>query len=440
MGGDAAGAGDSGGSAAGGAAAGSAATPAGANGGSSGSTATGGRGPGNLGGMAGAEGTPTLSLPPGCEPRARTETEETCSLAVFCDTLSRLTNCHRVDSGRWQCQCETVNSDRVYQLEDAPGLEACALTAWLCAEDELELGEESCEPTRESSAESSCKVDLACGRPIALDVETDARAWLMRFGSASCQRAESGKSFECGCMYGEQASEYDLLVASGELACRPLVDFCMSGATPEFEGEQECLLTHADSSSDDCVRTEVCAVPMPLTEDVNLAKVESRYANCVPATGGGADCYCSLRDASFRFRIADAPDDASCESSILNCDEEAVITGTGAASCEPTSLHTYGDNGCGVDLDCEQAATVDEREIVAYGRLVVSCARVEEGTPWWCSCASDQETTRFELGAAQADAWEVCTQAPAGCQEHLTVHLGQYGEFVQPPDPLPPSE
>jgi hypothetical protein len=74
---------------------------------------------------------------------------------------------------------------------------------------------------------------------------------------------------------------------------------------------------------------------------------------------------------------------------------------------------------------------------VAEGRLVVDCARVEQGSPWWCTCASDQTTARFQLGAADATPYQACSQAPTGCLEHLAVHVGPYGEFVQPPDPMP---
>jgi len=389
------------------------------------------------GGMGGDSATPTLSLPAGCEPRARTETADTCSLAVYCDTASLLTNCRRLESGRWQCQCEPAHKDRVFQMQGAPGLQACALAAQLCAQNELELGEESCDPIRENIAADSCQIDLDCGKPIALDPPTDARAWLMRFGSASCQPAESGKPFTCGCSDGETATDYDLLVDSGAPACRPLVDFCMSGKTPDLEGDKQCLLTNAVASADGCERSEVCGASMPLNGDVSLARLEPRYAKCEPRAGGGAECYCSNRDSTFGFQLAASPDDASCESSMLNCSADAVIEANGAASCQPTSLTAFGDS-CESDLTCLQPATVDDREIVAEGRLLLACARVAPGMPWWCSCASDQVTARFQLGAAALSPWQACGQAPAGCLEQMDVHIGLYGEFVQPPDPLEP--
>lgn len=414
---------------------------AGRGGGASGATASGGSTPEPLGGTTGVAGgagaAPGLPLPPGCEPRSHMETADACSLAVYCDTASQLTSCRRLDSGRWQCQCQLGHPDRVYQMEDAVGLPACALAASLCAEDELELGEESCEPTHEPQGSSNCRSDVACGKPIELAPDVKARAWLMRLITASCELSESGKTYRCRCSDGGVATDYDLLVEGDTLDCQPLLDFCLSGATPEFVGAQQCLLTNGASDSDGCYRNEICVVPMPLSDDVSLVKGEPRYSSCTPLPGGGAECYCAPGDdATFMFQLPGAADEAACESSSLNCGEDAVIEAKGPPRCEPAPLTAYTDS-CESDLNCLQDATVDDREIVAEGRLLLACARTGSGMPWWCSCASDQETARFELGAPELSAGQACEQAPAGCLEHLSVHLGPYGEYIEPPDPLP---
>jgi hypothetical protein len=407
-----------------------------ASGAASGGT-SGGSDTDNLGGMDAGPQAPELPLPPGCEARARTETADTCSLAVLCETASRLTDCRRLDSGRWQCRCQPLNQDRIYQVENAPGLEACAVAANLCSENELVLGDESCDATADTSGQDSCDLELACGSPIELDLAADARAWLMRFGSASCKRTEWNDSFECSCSHGYMATDYDLFVDSGAPSCRPLLDFCMSHTSTKFDGEEECLPTKAVSSSEGCERSEACAVPMPLNDEVIVAELEARYAGCEPRVGGGSECYCSTSSSTFNFRNAEAPDDSTCESSILNCDPDAVIEATGSASCELTDLYAGNVNGCDADLTCFQDAVVDEREIVAQGRVRVYCARSDQGTNWWCSCASGKQTARFALGVPEADASQACNQAPARCLEDLTVHLGPSDGGVDPPDPLP---
>lgn len=408
----------------------------GASAGTTGAVASGGTLGTPAGGMASAGEAPTLLLPPGCEPRAHMETADTCSLAVYCDTDSHLTSCSRLYSGRWRCECEPDKPGRIYEVENAPGFEACALAAHLCAPSELELGEERCEATTENSAEGGCQIDLACGKPFDLGADTDARAWLMRFSSAGCTQAEPGVLFACSCLSGDTMTDHHLLVESGAPDCRPLVDFCMSGGTPEYDGEQQCLLADEIVNSEGCERSEACVVPMTLRGNVSLAQVETRYASCRPLPGGGADCECSFPDWTFMFQTDAAPDAESCALSLPSCEEDAVIEATGAVSCEATSEETFHDDACRADLDCWQPATVDGWEISARGRLSLTCARSEQGMPWWCSCASDQQTTRFELGLADIDVEQACGQAPAACLEHLTVHLGPYGEFVDPPDPL----
>lgn len=363
------------------------------------------------------------------------ETADICSLAVDCDASPSVrTYCHRLDSGRWECQC--AFHDSIYQLENAEGIEACALAARLCSEEALELDEETCEHTNQSSGQDTCSSEVACGTPINLDASTDARAWLMRFGRARCDRLDQANWFNCACVNGTLTSNYVLQADSGELACEPLAAFCMSGATPVFDGEEECSPIYFTSDSEGCQRTADCGTKMRLTDEVSLLKPEQRYASCVAGPGGGSDCSCSDQDSGFLFQLASAPDDASCESSMSNCDPNAVIETTGPPSCEPLAFDTYGDDMCRAYLSCVQDATVDDRSIVAHGSLILVCRRVETGMPWLCSCASGPETAPLELGAAGADAARACNQASAACIERLGVYLGPSGEPMEPPDPL----
>ena len=421
-------------SAAGNATAGDAAAPAGGGNG----TSTGGvpdGGSQDFGGVAGAGTEPSLALPPGCRPRTPMETADICSLAVDCDTSPSVrTYCHRLDSGRWECQC--ANQDAMLWLEDAAGIQACALAARLCSDQDLELGEESCEHTTESSGQDSCTVDVACGSPIALDGATDARASLMRFGSARCDRSDPASAFDCACSNGMLKSNYTMQADSGELACGPLADFCMSGATPVFDGEETCSPLYSDSNSDECHRSDGCGRHMPLTDDVSLARPEQRYTSCAANPGGGSECSCSDQASSFLFQVSSPPDDASCESSMRNCDPDALIERVGPARCEPLTVDMLGDDMCREVLTCDQDATVDDRRIVAHGNMILVCRRAQAGMPWLCSCASERETDRLELGAPTANASQACTQAFAACLERLGVHIGLSQDPIEPPDPF----
>lgn len=391
----------------------------------------------DLGGMADGGAGPELSLPPGCEPRTPTETAETCSLAVDCDgSPSVRTYCYRLDSGRWECQC--ANQERIFQVDNVAGLQACALSAQLCADDSPELGEESCEHTNEISGQDSCKLDVACGKPIDLGEATDAQAWLMRTSTARCSRSLSDDSFQCTCVNGTQSSNYSLLADSGDLACGALADFCVSDEPPAFDGKDQCSQIGFFSDSTGCGRSGLCGHTMPLTDGVTLLDAHDRFASCAPRVGGGSECYCSERDKALLFRLSTAPDDASCESALPICDSAAVIETTSPPSCEPQSLDADSTDRCQSLLTCVQDATVGDRSIAAEGTLALVCARTAAGMPWWCSCGSALKTARFQLGAAGASPAQACTQAPAGCFEHLDLQIGLRGdETAELPEPLP---
>jgi hypothetical protein len=395
---------------------------------------TGDAGSQNIGGSAGAGGALALPLPPGCQPQTPTETADLCSLGVACDSSPSVrTYCHRLDSGQWECQCS--NQESMYRLENAAGLQACALSARLCTDDELDLGEETCERSSDSSDEDRCFIDFACRKPVASDATSDVRAWQMRFGSARCDAVDASRSFGCTCDDGE-AKSYQLHADSSALACGPFADFCMSGESPVFDGPEVCSPSLTSWGSQSCHQTAGCGLQMALTDDVSLVQVRERQASCVPRAGGGSECDCFENDTWFQFYVSAATEAATCASAIANCNPNAVIEPTGPATCEPMSLDTQGAHQCGGFSMCVQPVTVDNRSIEARGNVALLCRRIAAGMPWACSCASASDTARIELGVPGADAFEACTQATAACVEQMGMHIGPAGYTIQPPDPF----
>jgi hypothetical protein len=398
------------------------------------------------GGQSGAGGGVPLPLPEGCEPRRSTESETTCSLGVFCGADPNLIDCSRMASGRWKCTCELENNARIYEIEGAPGLASCAVAAGLCSLDELELGDETCTERNDASDENACSMALACERPISVDFAPGVDAWLMEYGGAQCVREASGHPFDCSCDDEEMPRPFGLLAESGVGACRPLIEFCMSGVQPTFDGERTCIDTEASAGDGSCRLSQSCATPMRLTDDVSLASVVRRGASCDQTDPMSANCHCSRQtDAPadeaiaweiFDFEVEGSVDAATCASAVLNCNDDAVIEPSGDVACQPTGQNA-GADFCTADLDCLQAATVDGRAIVGKGRLGVYCRQATTEEPWFCSCASNQDSTIYELGLPQSTGWQACTEAPARCLEQMSVVIGPYGEYMPPPDPLP---
>jgi hypothetical protein len=262
------------------------------------------------------------------------------------------------------------------------------------------------------------------------------QASLVRYGEAACSRNEAGLPFYCNCETSDDYVEYGALAETGENACRPLVDFCMAGSEPAFEGPAECFDTQRSSDSSSCTLSQICATPMRLTDDVRLAELAWRTSIC-DTLSSGSQCNCSALDglSSFDFNVSAVPSANTCTLALANCDEDADIRPIGEPDCHPTS-ESAGPDWCEANLACPQEATVNGRNIVANGRLLVNCARVQAGQPWRCSCASNQDTTVFELGAPSTSSRDVCGLAPAACLERMSVYVGPYGPFVPPPDPL----
>jgi hypothetical protein len=257
----------------------------------------------------------------------------------------------------------------------------------------------------------------------------------LRFGSARCEGSAAYDSFDCRCLNGVHASNYPLLADSVDLACGPLAVFCMSGATPTFDGEEACLPGVTSEDREGCYRTDYCGPQMPLAGDVSLVKPREVSAGCMACPDGGSDCYCFDSDSEFAFRQSTAPVVATCESSIPNCDPSAVIEPTGTASCEPLAIEPNDASMCTAGTNCLQEVTVDNRSILAKSNLNLICRREGTGMPWWCSCASGPESSRLELGAPGVNASEACRQGADACLQ-LGLHLGPHRGLVTPEDPL----
>jgi hypothetical protein len=294
----------------------------------------------------------------------------------------------------------------------------------------------ACNARFETSDTNSCELDEACERSVDVTEVPGAEAWLMEYGSAYCGRSDSGVPFECSCVVGDVGASYGLLSESGDGACQPFLDFCRSGETPTYDGATECVDTSAEESVYGCLLNQACATPMRLTDEVRLARVESWWSRCDPMPAGSR-CYCSDESKGFEFDVTANAISPTCASAMLNCTDYETVERRGSVECQPSS-QTAGLDYCNADLWCSQPASVNGRELVARGPMMVLCRQRMAGQPWWCSCASNEDSEIFELGTPSATGWDACTAAIGHCEEVLPFFIGPSGGAVYPPDPLPP--
>jgi hypothetical protein len=298
-------------------------------------------------------------------------------------------------------------------------------------------GDASCRQLVERSDTNSCEFEQACGRPVRVTRVSGARAWLMEYDSALCSRTDPERSFYCSCIVGDGSFDYNLLSESGDGACQPLLDFCKSGETPAYEGPVQCIDTAVEESVYGCIVNQICATPMRLTDEVSLARVEEWYSRCDPMQATGSPCTCGNGNEGFDFDLAATPSAATCESALLNCIDYENVERRGSVECQPLE-RTAGSQYCDADLGCWQPATVNGRELVARGRMMILCRRRTAGEPWWCSCSSNQDSAIFELGTPNAASSEACTAATGRCADLLPPFIGPHRDTIDPPDPLPP--
>lgn len=375
---------------------------------------------------------PPLQLPAGCDAGQRGESADSCYLNTSCLQASDLVFCSRLDSGRWACHCNFNNTERIYEVDGAEGLDACAAASHYCGKDELELGEDECEPFGDSS-ENGCHLTLECGRTIQGDATPGARVRVADLVSSGCERTADTDAFDCWCAYDGKETRHRVGTESASNACSALGQFCRGAEATPLDEPEMCVPEHELIDSGSCDRLDTCVTPVAVLQDAVISQVQQRGAHCVASGATSSQCYCSEVDSIFSFEV-DAPDN-TCGTSILNCGKDVNIEATGTPTCAPTSLTTT-YSSCETDLDCTQPATVDGRTLTAVGRLLVYCRQTAFDEPWWCSCASNQESAVFEYGAPEESSWDVCSAAPARCLEHLSIHVGPYGEFVPPVDPI----
>lgn len=386
----------------------------------------------------GSGADPSLLLPDDCEITNNTADDSRCGLAAKCTQWSNSSICQRLPSDNWQCSCDFINSDRVYEISGAPGANACAVAVSLCANYDLELGEEECESREGTPGENYCETSLACGRPITVDFASGIDAWLMDYTGAVCNRSGNDQDFDCECTHKNTNKRRGVIADNASDACDALATFCRDESTSNVDEPEACELNSKDSTADSCNLLQTCMTPIAEHDGITIGDLGVRGSTCTRIDATRSRCTCSGVDSTFSFEVEAQPNASSCETTSLNCGKDVELQATADASCAPSS-QSSGVDFCSVDLDCRQPATADGRALIADGRLMVLCRQESAGEPWWCSCTSDQESVTFEYGPTQQTPWEICEEAPTRCQELMPVHLGIYGDVLAPPDPVPRS-
>ncbi|MEO8904371.1 MAG: hypothetical protein ABI627_22875 [Polyangiaceae bacterium] len=419
-------------------------------------TTSGGAGAGGFGGeadagaagAAGDQSATALPLPADCEAQGQSATDSTCSLSVTCHGEPNSINCHRVDSGDWECSCDPMHSERTLSIGGAVGLPACAVAAGLCSVNELALGEQVCSEVRDFPSDDSCGLDLACRTPIVSEQLPGVQAELLQSGRATCAQLAgptvlSGQApYGCSC-WDSPRQDLTVLDTDATHACRSVLDFCLSGKQPSFGTTSTCTANSRTRGAGYCESLQLCGPQMPLNETASLVHPAlQRTVSCIPLESGTLECDCDMENiqvpsvgSGYSFRVADVTLN-TCDPSLCRPGVAPEPTGP-VGDCEPGEDLGVGLDACAVTFGCLIPASIEGHDVTLEAPLSVSCAKRAIDNTWWCACGSGATTTKFELGAA-ADREEACGLAPPHCLAQMSLQLGpaQWGG-VPLPDPLP---
>jgi hypothetical protein len=423
----------------------------------SGTASAGAGGSGVQGGVGGTAPLPNLPLPASCQALGGSATELLCALDVSCDAVAQTMRCYHTSSGAWQCTCAPPNANRMYVIEGAAGLDACAVGAGLCAgaapEPGFVLG--SCGVTRDELGTdfeagvgelATCTVEVQCETPVAVDFAPGVRATMPGVGVTHCveafsqDRTSEERRVDCETNGSLGAQSHALVAQSLGAACRSVVEFYLTSQEPEFDGSQSCVGAADDLGLDDACRLiETCFDSAPVSSGVSVVKSPSkREAFCSFDSFDQLYCGCRFESATgavetFSYGLGVAERPASCDLSSCTLETTAEPTGPGACQVQQNSGE-HDDDSCTDAFLCNQPAMLAGQDVTISSWLYVHCARGDDDA-FYCGCAAGEETATYRADNLTSSV-DACAAARTDCLTHLSLPVGPASDSTRAPDPL----
>jgi hypothetical protein len=433
-------------------------------GGTSGGDAGGGVGGGTAaaggsdvqGGVGGSDSLANLPLPSGCQALRGSATELLCDLDVSCDAVAQTMRCY-TSSGGWQCTCAPPSANRMYVIEGAAGLDACAVGAGLCAgaapDPGFVLG--GCVLTRDELGTdyvpgvgdlSSCTVELQCETPVAVDFAPGVQATMPGAGVSHCVETYSQgwisdqRRVDCETT-GSLGPEAHAVVAEGvAAACRPVLEFYLSSQEPEFDGSESCVAEARDTGTEDsCGSSETCFDSAPVGSGVSVVKSPSKREDfCGFDSLDQLSCGCRFESAigeveTFSYGLGDAERPAICD--VSRCTLEMRAEPTGPGSCQVQQYtEEHDDDSCTDSFSCNQPATLAGEDVTISSWLHVRCARGDDDA-FYCGCAAGEETATYRAEDVTSSV-DACAGARTDCLTRVSLPVAPAWDGTPPPDPL----
>jgi hypothetical protein len=363
--------------------------------------------------------------------------------------------CYHTATGPWQCTCEPPNTNRMYVIDGAVGLDACAIGAALCAgaAPTPALDAESCVLWREETGQvggQTCTVESQCQTSVPVDFAPGVRITMPGVGVVDCietawqpqpSSPQSAMRVDCKAAGSLGAESYAVVANGVASACRPLVDFYLRSEQPDFDGSKACIdEVHDEDLPDSCHFAERCFDSAPLSNGVSIVKEPptTRGTFCGFDDLGSLSCGCTFESGAgngvaLSYELGPAMRPATCDLSGCTLEMRAEPTGPGDCRAQLDSAE-HDDDSCLSYFSCRQPATLAGREVTIRSQLNARCARGADQV-FYCGCAAGDQTAAFSVGNL-ATGVDACEAVGTACLERLTLPLGPHPTAGPLPDPL----
>jgi hypothetical protein len=410
---------------------------------------------GGPGGIGGNSPLANLPLPADCQPISGAGTELLCNLDVTCGGVAQAMSCYHTSSGAWQCTCEPPNSNRMYLIEGAVGLDACAVGAGLCAGPlpTPAVDAESCVVTRDELGtdnqagvvpRQTCTLETQCRTPVVVDFAPGVMVTMPGAATTHCvesptqeERTTQQLRMDCDTVGSLGERSHEIIARSVAAACRPVLDFYLTSREPVFDGSKSCIGEGSEwGTPESCRLTETCFDSAPMSDDVSVVKNPSaRSTICGYDDLDNLSCLCrfgSIEGDIISYDLGAIPRPLTCDLSKCTPDMRAEPTGSGVCQAQLYSGEND-DDTCTDSFSCRQPATLAGQEVTLSSWLRVRCARAEDDA-FYCGCAVGEDTATFRAG--NMPSVDACAMARTECLEHVTLPVVPASGDTLAPDPL----
>ena len=175
-------------------------------------------------------------------------------------------------------------------------------------------------------------------------------------------------------------------------------------------GTKTCEITNEITYPDACSVVSACTQPIELGDGTRLSTYEAFDTGCGPRYPDGMVCTCrNLVSATvLSLEPESTPTIGMCRGVNAACAGLATIEPSAEPTCSSTASAM--SNGCTIDRECAQPATIGGLEVTVLTNVSAQCELQVDGS-WLCHCTRGGGSREVEAD----DSEQACERAAVAC-------------------------